>query len=84
MTHMTDEQKNALQRVVMYLWRDEERDFVNDFENDMSERHVFECLVQLREFLEQEDVEVFPEPDWHKNFEKQSSFNFVICHSINF
>ena len=59
---MTDEQKTALQRVVMYLWNDEKR----DFESNMSERHIFECLVQLREFLEQEGIEVFPEPEWHK------------------
>ena len=64
MTNMTDKQKDALQRIVMYLWNDEER----DFENDMCEAHIFACLIQLREFLEQEGVEVFPEPDWHKAF----------------
>ncbi len=70
MTNMTDKQKDALQQVVMYLWNDEER----DFESNMSERHIFECLVQLREFLEQEGVEVFPEPDWHKAFiEKETT-----------
>ncbi len=67
MTHMTDKQKDALQRIVMSLWRDEER----DFENDMCEAHIFACLIQLREFLEQEGVEVFPEPDWHKAIEGQ-------------
>ncbi len=68
MAQMTDEQKDALQKIVAYLWNDEER----DFECDMSERHIFKCLVQLREFLEQEGVEVFPEPDWHKAIEGQS------------
>ncbi len=68
MAQMTDEQKDALQKIVAYLWNDEER----DFEYDMTERHVFKCLIRLREFLEQEGVEVFPEPDWHKAIEGQS------------
>ena len=65
MTHMTDEQKDSLRQIMMYLWDDE----INDFENAMTEQHIFECLLDLREFLEQEGVEVFPEPDWHKAIE---------------
>ena len=67
MTQMTDEQKDSLQQVVSYLWSDEKR----DFECNMCDGHIFACLVQLREFLEQEGVEVFPEPDWHKALERQ-------------
>ncbi len=67
MNHMTDEQKDSLQQVVMYLWSDEQR----DFECNESDRHIFACLIQLRKFLEQEGIEVFPEPDWHKAFEGQ-------------
>ena len=64
MTNMTDKEKDALQRVVAYLWNDEER----DFESNMCDGHIFANLVQLREFLEQEGIKVFPEPDWHKAF----------------
>ena len=62
MTNMTDAQEDALQRVVMYLWNDEER----DFKSNPDDGHIFASLIRLREFLEHEGVEVFPEPDWHK------------------
>ncbi len=67
MTDMTDGQKHALQQVVAFFWRDEER----DFECNPGDGHIFASLVRLREFLEQESIEVFPEPEWHKNFERQ-------------
>ncbi len=67
MTKMTDDQKNALQRVVNHLWHDEQR----DFKCNPCDEHIFTNLVLLREFLEQEGVDVFPEPDWHKNLERQ-------------
>ena len=67
MTHMTNEQKDSLQQVVMFLWNDEER----DFECNPADDHIFTSLTRLREFLEQEGVEVFPEPDWHKAIEGQ-------------
>ena len=64
---ITDEQKQSLQHVVAHMWNDEQR----DFECNPDDGHIFTRLVQLREFLEHEGVEVFPEPDWHKSFEGQ-------------
>ena len=62
MTQMTDKQRDSLQRTVAYLWNDERR----DFECNPDDGHIFTSLVRLREFLEQEGIEVFPEPDWRK------------------
>ncbi len=64
MPNMTDEQKISLQQIVAYMWNDERR----DFECNPDDEHIFTSLVRLREFLEQEGIEVFPEPDWHKAF----------------
>ena len=69
MTQMTDEQKDSLRQVVAFLWRDEER----DFDCNPDDQHIFTSLARVREFLEQEGVEVFPEPDWHRAFMKREA-----------
>ena len=67
MTSMTDEQKHAMQKVVEHMWKDEER----DHECNPRDNHILTNLARLRELLEHEGIEVFPEPEWHKNFERQ-------------
>ena len=74
MTNMTDEQKKSLQQIVAYLWNDERR----DFDCNPDDGHIFTSLVCLRKFLEQEGVEVFPEPDWHKAFVQGATAENVV------
>ena len=76
MTHMTDEQQNALRQVVAFLWIDEQR----DFDCNPDDQHIFTSLVRLREFLEQEGVEVFPEPDWHRAFVENEAREGSVLH----
>ena len=64
---ITEDEMKAMQQVVAHFWTDEER----DFEGNRADDHIFTSLASLRGFLEQEGVEVFPEPEWHKNFEQQ-------------
>ena len=44
MAQMTDEQKESLRLIVMYLWVGQfDDDEINDFENGMTEQHIVEC-----------------------------------------
>ena len=45
MTNMTDEQKKSLQKVVAYLWSDEQR----DYESNTCDGHIFASLIRLLE-----------------------------------
>ena len=76
MTQMTNDQKKSLQQVVAHMWNDERR----DFECNPDDGHIFTSLIQLREFLEQQGIEPFPEPDWHKAFIEKEAQETSVFH----